>query len=796
MRQQITSGNASVLVMPCAMYLQCPAKRMGENMKLAKIARIVWAVHLLFFASLSAQTKRPITARDCVTVRNLTWEEWCCSPIRISPDESRVAYLVRSPNLDTNENEISLYVRKLPENPTNSGRPILVGNISMPRWLADGKHLAILMREHGKQVIESVDVLSGQREILVQADADIREYSIDANGSTIVYTYDVQPGSAKNGLSPQEIARGYRIPFQGPGGDVSWPSGRVFVTRRVNTAWGAAEPVTIKSPLSQLPVALFAHAENGGLGLSVSPDGTHLLLRYMDFSEEMPLEWRNSTAMQYRGTAGIIQSFDPLILVDLSDGRSSVPIKSAWNWSTAQWSVDSKSFVVAASSPVGSTFEREDVEAHSSGQPPTHLFWVELSADRVEEIATKLAYHHEGALFWDKNGDLLVRSPTIETITRFSHKGEKWAEVSSFHIPIQVGTDLAVSENYVVGEFSDTLTPPELFLYRPGQKDVQVFAKLNPEFDDLALAQPREVHWKTLTGFDATGILLLPPGYIEGRQYPLVIHTKGFARQFVCGFGDFPSFSPQPLAGAGIAYLGPVGSKNSTQREEDYFPKGYPGYQGAGGIGEAAFNVDLWDSAVKALQAQGLVDADRVGIIGFSRTGWYTEFILAHSKIQYRAATVADNVQYSVGEYWLAHDAGTMRAYDNTYGGPPYGATLKNWLEYSVSFNLDKIHTPLLMEEMGHGISATVNPQAPPIDLAASYEVFSGLSRLNKPVELYFYPNEGHTPEHPQARLATMQRNVDWFRFWLQGYQRPNPEDPDQYKRWEHLRELQDAGMK
>jgi hypothetical protein len=100
------------------------------------------------------------------------------------------------------------------------------------------------------------------------------------------------------------------------------------------------------------------------------------------------------------------------------------------------------------------------------------------------------------------------------------------------------------------------------------------------------------------------------------------------------------------------------------------------------------------------------------------------------------------------------------------------------------------------MEEMGHGISATVNPQAPPIDLAASYEVFSGLNRLNKPVELYFYPNEGHTPEHPQARLASMQRNVDWFRFWLQGYERPNPEDPDQYKRWENFRELQNADDK
>jgi hypothetical protein len=96
------------------------------------------------------------------------------------------------------------------------------------------------------------------------------------------------------------------------------------------------------------------------------------------------------------------------------------------------------------------------------------------------------------------------------------------------------------------------------------------------------------------------------------------------------------------------------------------------------------------------------------------------------------------------------------------------------------------------MEEMGNGAQYS-DINAPPIGLAASFEVFTGLNRLNRPVELYYYPNESHTPDHPQARLATLQRNLDWYRFWLQGYERPNPEDPGQYKRWEHLRELQNA---
>jgi hypothetical protein len=96
---------------------------------------------------------------------------------------------------------------------------------------------------------------------------------------------------------------------------------------------------------------------------------------------------------------------------------------------------------------------------------------------------------------------------------------------------------------------------------------------------------------------------------------------------------------------------------------------------------------------------------------------------------------------------------------------------------------------------MGYGQEDN-DQDRPPDNLALHEELLVGLSRLQKPVELYYYPNEQHQPEHPQARIASLQRNVDWFRFWLQGYERPNPEDPDLYKRWEHLRELRDADNK
>jgi len=66
--------------------------------------------------------------------------------------------------------------------------------------------------------------------------------------------------------------------------------------------------------------------------------------------------------------------------------------------------------------------------------------------------------------------------------------------------------------------------------------------------------------------------------------------------------------------------------RDGSETTEDQIanaPEGYPD-----GIGEAAFHIDVWDSAVAKLAADGMIDPEEVRIIGFSRSGWYSEFIL------------------------------------------------------------------------------------------------------------------------------------------------------------------------
>jgi hypothetical protein len=47
-----------------------------------------------------------------------------------------------------------------------------------------------------------------------------------------------------------------------------------------------------------------------------------------------------------------------------------------------------------------------------------------------------------------------------------------------------------------------------------------------------------------------------------------------------------------------------------------------------------------------------------------------------------------------------------------------------------------------------------------------------------------------HILTNPAERMASQGGSVDWFRFWLQAYEDPDPAKADQYKRWRELQKL------
>jgi hypothetical protein len=109
---------------------------------------------------------------------------------------------------------------------------------------------------------------------------------------------------------------------------------------------------------------------------------------------------------------------------------------------------------------------------------------------------------------------------------------------------------------------------------------------------------------------------------------------------------------------------------------------------------------------------------------------------------------------------------------------------LQTWLAQSPSFHLDHITSPVLMVAQGRW------------DALLMWGPYSGLRYLHKPVDLVVLRDTGHVLTNPKSRLLSQGGTVDWFRFWLQEYEDPDPAKAEQYKRWHMLRDMQSGNTK
>ena len=291
----------------------------------------------------------------------------------------------------------------------------------------------------------------------------------------------------------------------------------------------------------------------------------------------------------------------------------------------------------------------------------------------------------------------------------------------------------------------------------------------NPQLDSVQLAKARKYLWKDRGGREHIGGLYLPPDHRVGVRYPLVIQTHGFAEDRFRPSGAFPSaFAAQELAAFGMAVLQVRGC--AVRQTED----------------EGPCQVEGYESAIDALVSEGLVDRSRVGIIGFSRTCLYVLATLTASNA-IAAASITDGINAGYFQYVLNANQGGNRTADDAdrlVGARPFGDGLGKWLKNSPLFRSDRIKAPLQVVALGQS------------SLLGMWEPFALLRYQNKPVDFVMVNNQyDHILANPVARLASQGGTVDWFRFWLQDSEEPDPAKAEQYVRWRGLRELRDANL-
>ncbi len=692
----------------------------------------------------SAESKRLVTVADAIEMTRLA------DPVyrnggdpkglvaHFSPDGKRFVIVLRKGSVRKDTNEYSLVLYRTAD-AFRSPKPDLLVTMSstsnrdalgMVRWLADNETVVFLGENPGgRPQLYSFNVRARRLRKLTNHPTVIAEYDITPDGREILFLAGPPPEKpgAKEKIYPQGVViEGQRLTD-------------ILAGYYSENASAGAEQLFIKRG-EHAPTAIriaTGHRLFDNSWISLSPDGRYAAI--CGYVHDIPESWHKykSAYMQdFLATnppRGVIPQIEQALLWDRNNGsvHPLVDAPAATNiFCGTQWAADAKSLAFQTYLPL------EGVDPPEREARESNDYWVEVN----------------------------LPSRKFHRVSK-----EEWQKKETNRIwPVEVSLE------------EDLNNPPKIYVADPESKRKELLLDLNPQFSELDFGRTEVITWTTADGTELTGGLYLPADYVPGKRYPLVIQTHGFTskRFSMDGLNEWSSaFAARPLASAGIVVLQAYGRKDGEQYTRNEKRLGTTPEQA-----RVRMEKQAYEGAIDALAERGLIDRDRVGIVGFSRSVCFVGYTLTHSKYSFAAASLVEGVDcgyfQEIAIPSAAWDINKMNG-----GAVPLGEGLQEWFKESPGFNLDKVHTPVRLLELE---TDTV---------LGLWEWYAGLSFQRKPVDFVFLPAADHFVNRPWERVVAQQGLVDWFRFWLQDWEDPGREKHDQYLRWRDLRREYEAGL-
>jgi hypothetical protein len=651
------------------------------------------------------------------------------------------------------------------------------------RWAQDSRSVLFLAQtSDGTKQLYRASILSHQVDLISLLGEDVQRY--DSEENVIVYATS-RPRSASISERASESDPGaimatgaplsallFNLKSADPGDCELW----VYRNRQrlhlqnLNACW---------------PDSVSLHLDP----FSISPDGH--FLAWLNHVQSLPEPWSTLKPKAGFADSGKPPSADPehafipqdvrqYVVFDLRSGKTfaliDAPYAFSWGFfglSYANWSPDGRRLAIT---DVLLPKPKGQGNAQNSAPELCQVALFTVASNEIQCVGASLPSqdsaadygpYHLNRIQWTSDGaDLIAWFRNTKQIkrTRYTEEHERWRMIEERVVetmePPDSGADdrptITVNQRFDAG-------PPSLWISAARHSGIKLWDP-NPQFSQMAFGKASLYEWTDKSGRHWTAGLVLPVGYHAGEKYPLVIQTHGVWDKMFVTDGCFPTaMAARPLASAGFVVLqigsaDPVPSTGSPTEAD-----------------EADTGID---GAIDKLTSDGLIDASRIGITGFSRTSWYVETELVKHPHRFAAAIIADGIDEGYMEYILFGDGheNLRRESERINVGAPFGSNLNKWLESSVTFHLDQLATPLRVE--AHG----------PQSLLGEWQIYASLRLEDKPADLVYFLGEQHILQNPADRLASQQGAVDWYRFWLKGEEDPDPKKRSQYESWEALR--------
>ena len=268
---------------------------------------------------------------------------------------------------------------------------------------------------------------------------------------------------------------------------------------------------------------------------------------------------------------------------------------------------------------------------------------------------------------------------------------------------------------------------------------------INPQTDSWLLPQLSIVKWQAADGTQVEGILELPPGYRKADgPLPLVVQIHGGPTAATPFALQHRSYGRATFAANGWALLSP--NYRGSTGYGDKFLTDLVGH-------EHEIEVNDIMAGVDKLIAEGLVDADKLAVMGWSNGGYLTNALIASSD-RFKAASSGAGV-FDQRLQWMLED--TPGHVVNFMQGLPWEKP-EAYTHGSSLTHADRIKTPTLIH---------IGEKDARVPLGHAQGLYRALKHyLNVPVELITYPGEGHG----LSRYKHKQAKMDWDQAWFEHY--------------------------